>query len=97
MLTQVAEVELVYRSKVRASQRSQVNSAQEAYELLISVWDDGKLDQLEQFEVPCLYNVSSGGVTGTVANPRLLFTAALRMNAVALILVQNHPSGSLKP
>lgn len=105
-LGKVAEVELVYRSKVKASQRPQINSAQEAYELLISVWDEGKLDLLEQFKVLflnrankvlCLYNVSSSGVTGTVADPRLIFTAALKVNAVALILVHPPPSGSLKP
>jgi DNA repair protein RadC len=44
-----------------------------------------------------MYNVSSGGVTGAVADPKLIFTAALRVNAVSIILSHNHPSGSLKP
>jgi DNA repair protein RadC len=47
--------------------------------------------------VLCIYNVSSGGITGTVADPRLIYTAALRVNAVSLILAHNHPSRSLKP
>ncbi|MBD0333245.1 MAG: JAB domain-containing protein, partial [Chitinophagaceae bacterium] len=47
--------------------------------------------------VLCLFNVSSGGITGTVADPRLIYTAALKVNAVSLILCHNHPSGSLKP
>ena len=33
-----------------------------------------------------IYEVSTGGITGTVADPRLIFTAALKANAVALIL-----------
>ena len=47
-------------------------------------------------KVICIYNVSSGGVTGTVADPKLIFMAALRVNAVSLVLAHNHPSGSLK-
>jgi DNA repair protein RadC len=47
--------------------------------------------------VICIHNVSSGGVTGTVADPKLIFMAALRVNAVSIILCHNHPSGSLKP
>jgi DNA repair protein RadC len=102
----VAEVELVYKTKVKASERPQIISASDAYEVLMTLWEEGKIDLLEQFKVLflnranrvlCLYNVSSGGITGTVADPRLIFTAALKVNSVALILAHNHPSGSLKP
>ncbi|HYJ38708.1 MAG TPA: DNA repair protein RadC [Chitinophagaceae bacterium] len=41
--------------------------------------------------------VSQGGITGTVADPRLILKKALEKNAVSLILCHNHPSGSLKP
>lgn len=102
----VAEVELVYKTKVKACERPQIISASDAYEVLMTLWEEGKIDLLEQFKVLflnranrvlCLYNVSSGGITGTVADPRLIFTAALKVNSVALILAHNHPSGSLKP
>ncbi|MDQ3846895.1 MAG: JAB domain-containing protein [Bacteroidota bacterium] len=105
LLCRVAEVELVYKSKVKASERPQIVSSSDAYELLKTVWEDGKMDLVEQFKVLflnrankvlCLYNVSSGGITGTVADPRLIYTAALKVNAVSLILCHNHPSGSLK-
>jgi DNA repair protein RadC len=106
VLGNVAEVELVYKSKVKASERPLITSASDAYEVLKAVWEEGKMDLLEQFKVLflnranrvlCIYNVSSGGITGTVADPRLIYTAALRVNAVSLILAHNHPSGSLKP
>ena len=102
----VAEVELVYRSKVKASERPMIASSLDAYNILQMVWEDGKMDLLEQFKVLflnrsnkviCIYNVSTGGITGTVADPKLIFTAALKVNAVALILSHNHPSGSVKP
>lgn len=105
-LGKVAEVELVYRSKVKASARPLIGSSSDAYMVLLNLWDDGKLDLQESFKVLmlnranrvlCLYNVSSGGITGTVADPRLIFTAALKVSAVGIILAHNHPSGSLQP
>jgi DNA repair protein RadC len=41
--------------------------------------------------------VSEGGITGTVADPRIILKKALEENAVSLILCHNHPSGNLKP
>jgi DNA repair protein RadC len=41
--------------------------------------------------------ISSGGITGTVVDPRLLFREALENLANSVILVHNHPSGTLKP
>jgi len=41
--------------------------------------------------------LSSGGVTGTVVDPKMIFKAALENRATSLILCHNHPSGNLKP
>lgn len=41
--------------------------------------------------------ISEGGITGTVADPRVILKKALEEDAVSLILCHNHPSGSLKP
>lgn len=41
--------------------------------------------------------ISEGGITGTVADPRIILKKALEEDAVNLILCHNHPSGSLKP
>ena len=41
--------------------------------------------------------VSEGGITGTVADPRVILKKALEQNAVSIILCHNHPSGSLRP
>ena len=41
--------------------------------------------------------VSEGGITGTVADPRIILKRALEEDAVSIILCHNHPSGSLKP
>ena len=41
--------------------------------------------------------ISSGGVAGTVADPKLIFKHALENLASSLILVHNHPSGNRQP
>lgn len=41
--------------------------------------------------------ISEGGITGTVADPRIILKKALEQDAVSIILCHNHPSGSLKP
>lgn len=41
--------------------------------------------------------ISEGGITGTVADPRVILKKALHHNAVSIVLCHNHPSGSLKP
>lgn len=41
--------------------------------------------------------VSVGGLTATVADPRIIFKKALAADATSLILFHNHPSGNLQP
>lgn len=41
--------------------------------------------------------ISTGGVAGTVADPKVIFKRALEETANGLILVHNHPSGNLQP
>ncbi len=43
------------------------------------------------------YQASMGGVTSTIADPRLIIKAAALADCTSLILCHNHPSGSLKP
>ena len=103
---QISEVELIYKSKVKAKERPQVIHSKDVYEIFKQSWDENKIDFVEQFKVMLLnrsnrvlgiYEVSTGGITGTVADPRVIITAALKANAVSIALAHNHPSGDLKP
>ncbi len=51
-----------------------------------------RANKINHFEI-----VSEGGITGTVADPRIILKKALDEDAVSIILCHNHPSGSLKP
>jgi DNA repair protein RadC len=49
-------------------------------------------NKINHFEI-----ISSGGITGTVADPRIIMKKALEQDAVSIIICHNHPSGNLKP
>lgn len=51
-----------------------------------------RANKLLHFEI-----ISRGGITGTVADPRIILKKALEEEAVGLILCHNHPSGNLSP
>ena len=104
--SKVAEVELVYRTTVKPSQRPVIKHSRDAYEAFLQVWDENKLGFQEEFKVLLLnqssrvigvYEASTGGMTTTVADPRLILVAALKGLAVSIIIGHNHPSGNLKP
>lgn len=41
--------------------------------------------------------ISSGGITSTVVDPKIIFRHAIESAATSIILVHNHPSGNLNP
>ena len=105
-LLKVAEVEITYRPKFKVSERPQISKSQDAYDILVQQWDKGKIELLEDFKILLLnrrnrvlgiVHISSGGLSGTVADPKVIFTAALKACASGIILCHNHPSGELDP
>ena len=51
-----------------------------------------RANKINHFEI-----ISKGGITGTVADPRIILKKALEEDATSLVLCHNHPSGNLKP
>lgn len=104
--SKVAEVELVYKTRVKASERPIIKSSKDCYATFMKVWDGNKIEFQEEFKVLLLnranhvigvYEASSGGITGTVADPRLILAVAIKSLSVAMVLGHNHPSGLLRP
>jgi DNA repair protein RadC len=102
----VEEIQISYRYKVKPSQRPTITTAQQAYEALLSSWNQDIIDLQEQFKILLLnraskllgiFEVSTGSSSGTIADPKRIFAAALKTNAVSIILCHNHPSGNLQP
>jgi DNA repair protein RadC len=108
MLNNVSEIDIVYKKKsnVKMSERPQVITSSDSAEILRHYWDKGKIGLLEEFKVLFLnrahrvlqiMTLSSGGITGTVADPRIILAAAIKLGTCSMILAHNHPSGNLKP
>jgi DNA repair protein RadC len=107
-LNNVSEIDIVYKRKItcKVSDRPLIKTSTDTYEVLCHYWDDGKIELIEEFKVLFLnrsnrvlqiFSASSGGITGTVADPRLILATALKLGACSMVLAHNHPSGSLKP
>lgn len=102
----VAEIEISYRPFFKMAELPQVTSSNEAYEVLMDRWDDGRLELVGEFKVILLnrrgrvlgvVNISQGRFSGTVADPKVIFAVTLKACASAIILAHNHPSGELSP
>ncbi|HMN04375.1 MAG TPA: DNA repair protein RadC [Flavobacteriales bacterium] len=100
----VAALELGMRRRERTTrERPRVHSSQIAHEELRAALAD--LPH-EEFWVLLLdrglrlidkRKVSSGGIHGTVADPKLIFRQALENGASCIVVAHNHPSGQLRP
>lgn len=106
LVNNVAEIELVYKPKVKPSTRPQVRDSKELYQLLLQHWDASNIELFEQFKAVLLnrasrvlgiIRISTGSMDATVVDPRLLFGAALKAAACSIVVAHNHPSGNLKP
>ena len=62
-----------------------------AYEVFAVVFLN-RANKINHFEI-----ISRGGITGTVADPRIILKKALDEEATSIVLCHNHPSGNLRP
>jgi len=102
----IAEVKLIYSTKVLPSMRQKISRSKDAYDILLRQWDSNTIELFEEMKVLLLnnshhilgiYTASKGGITSTIVDPKLIFSAALKANSTEIILCHNHPSGNLKP
>jgi DNA repair protein radc len=100
----IAALELGNRRRyAEALELPTIKSSKQAYEYLYANIPDFTREQflvlmLNQgnriIKIDC---ISTGGLTGTVADPKVIFKNALDCNATAIILCHNHPSGEVNP
>ena len=87
----------------KAEDKFVITMSEDAFNLMKPYLEDL---QIEQFWVIYLNNAnkvlakeksSDGGMTSTIVDVRIVLKRALELNATALILCHNHPSGVLRP
>ena len=100
----ISEIEVSYLPAT--GRRPVVKSSFEAYSELKTFFPITTIALQERFNVMYLnranrvigvYEHSMGGITGTVADPRIILSVALKVLATGIILSHNHPSGNLQP
>lgn len=102
--SRVAEIEVSYRPTV--SDKPVITSSLDAFEELYKFFPHETISLQERMvamylnranRVLGVYNLSVGGITGTVLDVRLLLSIGLKTAATGIILCHNHPSGKLDP
>lgn len=106
MKSKVNEIKISYREKMSMVKAPVIKSSEDASSIIYRHWDKDTIALHESFKVILLnnsnkikgiYQLSFGGITGTLVDVRILFAIILKTLSVSVILVHNHPSGKLKP
>ena len=99
------KVRIVYSKKQLPEERKKIVSSQYAFEVFKEIWSK-QIDIREEMIILLLDRsnavlgyqaLSMGGITGTVADIRLLYSAALNTLATGIIMAHTHPSGNMNP
>ena len=102
-ITLIAAIEIASRRDFKKTEEVIIRSSADAYNVLAPLLQD---KTYEEFWILALarnnkviksLQISDGGVSGTVADPKRIFKNALYQNASSIILSHNHPSGNLNP
>ncbi|MPQ45472.1 DNA repair protein RadC [Marinifilum sp. N1E240] len=100
----ISALELGRRQRAfQSKQKQKVSCSQDAFELFLPYVENIGHEEFwvlfmnRANKIVEIKNVSSGGITGTVFDIRLILKDALQLEAVNLILCHNHPSGNLSP
>ncbi|MCU0468360.1 MAG: DNA repair protein RadC [Arcicella sp.] len=103
-ITIVSALEMGRRRKnAEIPERTRITCSRDAYEVLKPHLLDLPHEEFwilllnRANQVMKCERISSGGVSGTVADPKMIFKTALENLSSAIILSHNHPSGNLTP
>ncbi|GAA3655101.1 JAB domain-containing protein [Flavivirga jejuensis] len=106
MSDKVNEIKISYIGNVKFSMWEKVRNSKDSADLLFENWDKDTIGVYESFKILLLnnsnkvkgiYQVSQGGITGTLVDLRILFAVILKSLSVGIVLCHNHPSGKLIP
>jgi len=91
VLASAALEKTTVRSSRDIAQYLQASLKDYSYEVFAVIFLN-RANKINHFEI-----ISKGGITGTVADPRVILKKALEEDATSIVLCHNHPSGNLQP
>lgn len=103
-ITIIAAIELARRRQLTDTKtKPQIASSDDAYKLLAPILQEKSIEEFwilllnRNNRVTDQYMISSGGVSGTIVDAKVVFKHALDSLSSGIILAHNHPSGNLQP
>ena len=105
-INNVAEIQLMYSAKYKVSEMPKICKSSDAFNVLQNFWPVQRIEYQEDFfilllnkanKVIGICNLSTGGMSATVVDLKIMFSVALKAAASAIIMAHNHPSGELEP
>lgn len=106
MKSEVNEIKISYCESLGTIESESIQTSQPVAKLLYENWNKDTIGLQETFKVLLLnngnkvkgvYQVSSGGITGTLVDLRILYAVVLKSLSTTIILAHNHPAGTLAP
>jgi DNA repair protein RadC len=102
----ISEITVSYSPSIAQKDMPLLNNSISTHELLQKLFPQELINLQEHFIVVYLnksnriigcYRHTTGGITGTVADIRIILAVALKCAATGIIPTHNHPSGNVKP
>ena len=102
--SKLSEIKLYYKPRKTVAPR--ITCSADAYKQVLKFYDKNTIALQEQFIIVYLnrantvlgaHQLFTGGLTGTIADIRLIMGIALKSLACGIIISHNHPSGQLIP
>lgn len=106
-LTTVSEVEINYKSSIKASNRPKISGSKDCELIFRAIHDYNKnIEYRELFfcmylnrnnKVLSVQKIAEGTTSACLVDIKMILQGAILQNASGIILSHNHPSGNLKP
>jgi DNA repair protein RadC len=102
----ISEIKVSYHPLISVRDRPKLNTSLDCYNYFLGIFDKDTINLKEESVALFLnranrvlggYRISSGGITGTIVDIRIVLGIALKSLTCGIILAHNHPSGEINP
>lgn len=101
---EIAEIKVSY-TPMKFS-KNKIRNSKDIFQIGLQIWNKDTIEMQEEVKVIFLnraceiigfYELSKGGMSGSIIDIKLLMSVALKCLVSNIIIVHNHPTGNLTP
>lgn len=108
IMIKIPEIKMTvsFDKKVKRSELVYLSDSEMTAKVLRDIFNKDTFDWTEEVVMLCMnranavvgfYKISTGGMTSSIIDPRVVFSVALNCGSSSIILAHNHPSGNCVP